>query len=51
MDELGCCLSAQATHPYQNGLILATVSRNGKSTTLAAMVEQVNMERRDHIIT
>src|SRR5207248_11596212 len=23
----------------------------GKSTTLAAMIEQINMERRDHIIT
>src|SRR6267378_556218 len=37
---------------YRNGLILATGSvGTGKSTTLAAMVEQINMERRDHIIT
>jgi twitching motility protein PilT len=37
---------------YQNGLILATGSvGTGKSTTLAAMVQQINMERRDHIIT
>ncbi|MFL6546164.1 MAG: type IV pilus twitching motility protein PilT, partial [Candidatus Udaeobacter sp.] len=37
---------------YQNGLILATGSvGTGKSTTLAAMIEQINMERRDHIIT
>jgi twitching motility protein PilT len=37
---------------YQNGLILVTGSvGSGKSTTLAAMVEQVNIERREHIIT
>ena len=37
---------------YQNGLILATGSvGTGKSTTLAAMIQQINMERRDHIIT
>jgi twitching motility protein PilT len=37
---------------YQNGLILVTGSvGTGKSTTLAAMVEQVNVERREHIIT
>src|SRR5262249_10137453 len=36
----------------QNGLLLATGSvGTGKSTTLAAMVEQINIERRDHIIT
>jgi len=36
----------------QNGLILATGSvGTGKSTTLAAMVQQINTERRDHIIT
>src|SRR5207237_5734315 len=37
---------------YQNGMILATGSvRTGKSTTLAAMIEHINTERRDHIIT
>jgi twitching motility protein PilT len=37
---------------YQNGLILITGSvGSGKSTTLAALVEQVNIERREHIIT
>jgi twitching motility protein PilT len=37
---------------YQNGLILVTGSvGSGKSTTLAALVEQVNVERREHIIT
>src|SRR5207249_2710134 len=37
---------------YHNGLILVTGSvGSGKSTTLAALVEQVNIERREHIIT
>jgi twitching motility protein PilT len=37
---------------YQNGLILITGSvGTGKSTTLAAMIQQINMERHDHIIT
>jgi len=37
---------------YQNGLILVTGSVGcGKTTTLAAMVNQINQERKDHIIT
>ena len=37
---------------FQNGLILVTGSvGSGKSTTLASLVEQVNRERREHIIT
>src|SRR5207249_1599884 len=37
---------------YQNGLILATGPVGTvKSTTLAAMIQQINMERHDHIIT
>ena len=37
---------------YQNGLILVTGSvGSGKSTTLAALVEQINLDRREHIIT
>ena len=52
MDELGLPEHLKLLTRYQNGLILATGSvGTGKSTTLAAMVEQVNMERRDHIIT
>ena len=52
MDELGLPERLKLLTRYQNGLILATGSvGTGKSTTLAAMVEQVNMERRDHIIT
>jgi len=52
MDELGLPEHLKLLTRYQNGLILATGSvGTGKSTTLAAMVEQINKERRDHIIT
>src|SRR4029078_6350102 len=52
MDELGLPESLKLLTRYQNGLILVTGSvGSGKSTTLAALVEQVNLERRDHIIT
>ena len=52
MDELGLPEHLKLLTRYQNGLILATGSvGTGKSTTLAAMIQQINMERRDHIIT
>ena len=52
MDELGLPENLKLLTRYQNGLILATGSvGTGKSTTLAAMVQQINMERHDHIIT
>ena len=52
MDELGLPERLKLLTRYQNGMILVTGSAgSGKSTTLAALVEQVNMERRDHIIT
>ncbi len=52
MDELGLPEQLKLLTQYQNGLILATGSvGTGKSTTLAAMIEQINTERRDHIIT
>ena len=52
MDELGLPERLKVLTRYQNGLILVTGSvGTGKSTTLAAMVEQINMERHDHIIT
>src|SRR5206468_9680831 len=52
MDELGLPERLKLLTRYQNGLILATGSvGTGKSTTLAAMIQQVNLERRDHIIT
>jgi twitching motility protein PilT len=52
MDELGLPEQLKLLTRYQNGLILVTGSvGSGKSTTLAALVEQVNIERREHIIT
>jgi twitching motility protein PilT len=52
MDELGLPENLKLLTRYQNGLILVTGSvGSGKSTTLAALVEQANIERREHIIT
>jgi twitching motility protein PilT len=52
MDELGLPERLKLLTRYQNGMILVTGSAgSGKSTTLAALVEQVNVERREHIIT
>ena len=52
MDELGLPEHLKLLTRYQNGLILVTGSvGSGKSTTLAALVEQVNIERHEHIIT
>src|SRR5947209_4976869 len=52
MDELGLPEHLKLLTRYQNGLILVTGSvGSGKSTTLAAMVDQVNQERHEHIIT
>src|ERR1700737_37753 len=52
MDQLGLPGHLKLLTRYQNGLILVTGSvGSGKSTTLAALVENVNTERREHIIT
>ena len=52
MDYLGLPEQLKLLTRYQNGLVLATGSvGTGKSTTLAAMVQQINIERQDHIIT
>src|SRR5215467_2992 len=52
MDDIGLPQELKLLTRYQNGLILATGSvGTGKSTTLAAMVEQINTDRHDHIIT
>jgi twitching motility protein PilT len=52
MDALGLPEHLKLLTRYQNGLILVTGPMgSGKSTTLAALVEQVNLERREHIIT
>jgi twitching motility protein PilT len=52
MDELRLPDSLKLLTRFQNGLILVTGSvGSGKSTTLAALTEQVNLERHEHIIT
>src|SRR5512141_1286904 len=52
MDDLGLPQQLKLLTRYQNGLILATGTvGTGKSTTLASMVQQINTERHDHIIT
>jgi twitching motility protein PilT len=52
MAELGLPPQLKVLTQYHNGLVLVTGSvGSGKSTTLAALVEEVNLTRRDHIIT
>src|SRR5438309_11748458 len=52
MEELGLPDYLKLLTRYHNGLILVTGSvGSGKSTTLAALIEQINVERREHIIT
>jgi len=52
MDELGLPGYLKLLTQYQNGLVLVTGSvGSGKSTTLAALVDEVNRTRHDHIIT
>jgi twitching motility protein PilT len=52
MDELGMPEALKVLTQYNNGLVLITGAvGSGKSTTLAAMVQEINTHRRDHIIT
>ena len=52
MDELGLPPQLKLLTQYQNGLVLVTGSvGSGKSTTLAALVDEINCHRQDHIIT
>jgi twitching motility protein PilT len=52
MDELGLPPELKLLTQFQNGLVLVTGSvGSGKSTTLAALVEEVNRTRHEHIIT
>jgi len=52
MDELGLPLQLKLLTQYHNGLVLVTGSvGSGKSTTLAALVDEINRARHDHIIT
>jgi len=52
MDELALPPVLKTLTRYHNGLVLVTGPvGSGKSTTLAAMVDHINRERKDHIIT
>ena len=52
MDELGLPGVLKTLTRYHNGLVLVTGAvGSGKSTTLASMVDHINHERKDHIIT
>ncbi len=52
MDDLGLPETLKPLTQYHNGLVLVTGAvGSGKSTTLAAMVDEVNGARQDHIIT
>ncbi|MEQ1859109.1 MAG: PilT/PilU family type 4a pilus ATPase [Chthoniobacteraceae bacterium] len=52
MDELELPEVLKQLTKYHNGLILVTGAvGSGKSTTLAAMVDYINEQRHDHIIT
>lgn len=52
MEDLGLPKAITPLTQFQNGLVLVTGSvGSGKSTTLAAMVDSVNDDRKDHIIT
>ena len=52
MDELGLPGVLKTLTRYHNGLVLVTGAvGSGKSTTLASMVDHINKERKDHIIT
>lgn len=52
MDELDLPKALKALTQYQNGLVLVTGSvGSGKSTTLAALINEINHDRNEHIIT
>ena len=52
MDDLGLPPALKLLTQYHNGLVLVTGAvGSGKSTTLAALVAEINKNRSDHIIT
>jgi len=52
MEEIGLPESLKLLTQYHNGLVLVTGSVGcGKSTTLAALIDEINRNRHDHIIT
>jgi twitching motility protein PilT len=52
LDELGMPNQLKLLTQYHNGLVLVTGPMgSGKTTTLAALVQEINLNRGDHIIT
>lgn len=52
MEELGLPDAIKPLLEYHNGLVLVTGAvGSGKSTTLAALINEINVQRNDHIIT
>ena len=52
LDELGMPSQLKLLTQYHNGLVLVTGPMgSGKTTTLAALVQEINTHRSDHIIT
>ncbi|MEM7696967.1 MAG: PilT/PilU family type 4a pilus ATPase [Verrucomicrobiota bacterium] len=52
MDDLGLPEAIKPLLEYHNGLVLVTGAvGSGKSTTLAALINEINEKRNDHIIT
>jgi twitching motility protein PilT len=52
LDELGMPPQLKLLTQYHNGLVLVTGPMgSGKTTTLAALVQEINRHRSDHIIT
>lgn len=52
LEELGLPRTVRTFTEYPTGLVLVTGPMgSGKTTTLAAMVDQINSKRKDHIIT
>ena len=52
LDELGMPPQLKLLTQYNNGLVLVTGAMgSGKTTTLAALVQEINLHRSDHIIT
>ncbi len=52
MDELGLPKAIKPLLEYHNGLVLVTGAvGSGKSTTLASLINEINAQRNDHIIT
>ena len=52
MDELGLPLQLKRVAQLQSGIVLVTgPTGSGKSTTLAAIINEINTKQREHIIT